>query len=76
MGNVDIYSMGTERLHQIGQSSKTECFASISREDLTRELLAKYSCLHPILTLRIPIMCRAHASFHGMLSHELLAKTL
>ena len=29
-----------------------------------------------ILTLRIPIMCKAHTSFHGMLSHELPAKTL
>ena len=29
-----------------------------------------------ILTLRIPVMCRAHASFRGMLSRELSAKTL
>ena len=29
-----------------------------------------------ILTLRIPVMCRAHASFRGMLSHELPVKTL
>ena len=29
-----------------------------------------------VLTLRIPVMCRAHASFHGMLSHELPVKTL
>ena len=68
--------MGTESVYQIGQSGKTECFASVSREGLTRELLVKHSCLHPILTLRIPVMCRAHASFRGMLSHELLAKTL
>ena len=29
-----------------------------------------------ILTLRIPVMCRAHASFHRILSCELATKTL
>ena len=29
-----------------------------------------------VLTLRIPVMCRAYASFRGMLSHELPTKTL
>ena len=29
-----------------------------------------------VLTLYIPVICRAHASFHGMLSRELPAKTL
>ena len=29
-----------------------------------------------VLTLRIPVICKAHASFHEMLSHELSAKTL
>ena len=76
MGNVGIYSVGTESVYQIGQSGKIECFASVSWEGLTHELLAKHSCLHPVLTLRIPVMCRAHASFRGMLSHELPAKTL
>ena len=76
VGNVGIYSVDTEIVYQIGQSAKTECFASVSREGLTRELLAKHSCLHPILTLRIPVMCRAHASFRKMLSCELPVKTL
>ena len=76
MGNVGIYSVGTESVYQIGQSGKTECFTSVSREGLTRELLAKHSCLHSVLTLRILVMCRAHASFRGMLSRELPAKTL
>ena len=76
VGNVGIYSVGTKSVYQIGQFGKTECFASVSREGLTRELLAKHSCLYPILTLRIPVMCRAHASFRGMLSRELPAKTL
>ena len=48
----------------------------VSLECLTRELLAKYSCLHPVLTLHIPVMCKTHASFRGMLSRKLLAKTL
>ena len=29
-----------------------------------------------VMTLRILVICRAHASFRGMLSRELLAKTL
>ena len=76
VGNVGIYSVGTENVYQIGQSGKTKYFASVSREGLTRKLLTKHSCLHPILTLYIPIMCRAHASFHEMLGRELPAKTL
>ena len=28
-----------------------------------------------ILTLSIPVMCRAHASFRGMISHDIPAKT-
>ena len=71
-----VYSVGTESVYQIGQSGKTECFASVSREGLTRELLVKHSYLHPILTLRIPVMCKTHASFRGMLSRELPTKTL
>ena len=45
-------------------------------EGLTYETLAKTSCLHPVLTLRIPVMCRAHASLREMLTRELPAKTL
>ena len=76
VGNVGIYSVGTESVYQIEQSGKTECFASVSLEGLTCELLVKHNYLHPVLTLRIPIMCRAHASFRGMLSGKLPAKTL
>ena len=76
VGNVGIYSVGTKIVHHIGQSGKIECFASVSQEGLTRELLTKHGCLHPVLTLIIPIMCRAHASFRRMLSCELLMKTL
>ena len=72
--NVGINSVGTESVYQIGQFSKIDCFAGISREGLTHETLAKTSCLHPILILRIPIMCKAHASLRKKLTRELPAK--
>ena len=75
IGNGGIYSVGTENVYQIWQFSKIECFVGISREGLTRETLAKTSCLYPVLTLRIPIMCRAHASLRGKLTREISAKT-
>ena len=46
VGNVGIYSVGTESVYQIVQSGRTECFAGVSREDLTYELLAEHSCPH------------------------------
>ena len=76
MGNVGIYSVGTESVYQIIQTGRTECFAGVSRESLTLEILTKTSYLHPVLTLRIPIMCRAYASLRGMLTHELPVKIL
>ena len=33
-------------MYQIGHSGKTECFVSVLREGLTRELLVKHNCLH------------------------------
>ena len=51
VGNMGIYSVGTDSVYQIGQFGKTECFGSVLREGLTRELLAKHNCLHPVLTL-------------------------
>ena len=44
--NVGIYSMDIKSVHQIAQSGKTECFASVSLEGLTCELFAKHNCLH------------------------------
>ena len=41
-----VGNVGIETVYQIAQSGKTECFASVSREGLTRELLAKHSYLH------------------------------
>ena len=72
--NESIYNVGKDRVYQKWQSGKTKCFASVSREGLTRETFAKTSCLHPVLTLRILIMCRAHASLHRKLTHELPVK--
>ena len=46
MGNVGIYSVGTESVYYLTQFGKTKCFASVSREGLTRELLVKQSYLH------------------------------
>ena len=42
--------------------------ASVSRKGRETQLSPS------VLTLRIPVMCRAHASFRGMLSRELPAK--
>ena len=76
MGNEGINSVGTESVYQIVQSGRTECFAGVSREGLTRELLAKHNCRPSVLTLRILVMCKAHASLRGMLSRELPARNL
>ena len=76
VGNVGIYSVSFESVYQKWKSGKIECFASILRKCLTHETLAEHSCLHPILTFRIPVMCRAHASLRGMLTRKLPAKTL
>ena len=81
LGNVGINSVGTESVYQKWLSGKTECFASVSREGLTCELLVprdtRETQLSPsVLTLHIPVICRAHASFYEMLSRKLLTKTL
>ena len=74
VGNIGIYSVGTESVYQIVQFGRTECFAGVSREGLTREILARHNCLHPILTLRIPA-CASHTShFAGCLVARYLRK--
>ena len=50
-------------------------FCGYLTKGLTRETLAKTNCLHPVLTLRIPVMCRAYASLRGKLTRKLLVKT-
>ena len=46
MGNVGIYSVSRDRVYQIWQIGKTECFMGISREGLTHETLTKTSYHH------------------------------
>ena len=46
VGNMGINSVGTESVYQTGQVGRTECLASVSREGLTREILARHSYLH------------------------------
>ena len=72
VGNGGIYSVDTESVYQIWQ---TEYFVGISWEGLTHETLTKTSCLHRVLTLRISVMCRAHASLHGKLTREIPMNT-
>ena len=76
VGNVGIYSVGTESVYQIVQIGRIECLVGVLREGLTNEILARHSYLHPVLTLRIPVMCKAHASLHGKLSREIPVRTL
>ena len=68
--------VGIESLYQMVQIDKIECLAGVSWEGLTREILIRHSCLHPILTLHIPVICKAHASLRGKLSREIPARTL
>ena len=76
MGNVGIYSVGTKIMYQIVQTSRTKCIAGVSREGLTCEILARHSCLCPVLTFRILVMCKAHASLRGKLSRKIPVRTL
>ena len=72
VGNVGIYIVSVEivciRYDKLAKQN-------VSREGLTRETLAKTSCHHPFLTLRIPVMCWAHASLRRKASRELPGKT-
>ena len=60
VGNVGIYSVGTESVHQIGQSGKTECFASVSQEGLTRLLPVK--TLQSSICLSLHILSLSHTT--------------
>ena len=75
VGNAGIYSVGTESVYQIVQTGRTECLAGVSREGLTRKILARHNCLHLVPTLLILVMCKAHASLRGKLSCKILTKT-
>ena len=72
MGNVNISSVGIESVNQTGQASRTECLARKPYPRNTCETQLSSSGL----SLRIPVICKAHASFRGMLSRELPTKSL
>ena len=72
MGNVGINSVGIESVYQTGQTGRTECLVGRPYLRDTRETQLSPSGL----TLRIPVICKAHASFRGMLSYELPVKPL
>ena len=74
--NMGIYSVDTESVYQIVQTGRNKifrgCLAGKPYPQATRE-----TQLSPfVLIFCIPVMCKAHASFRGMLSRKLLAKTL
>ena len=72
VGNVGINSVGTESVNQTRQADKTECLTGKPYpRDTCKTQLSPSS-----LTLRIPIMCKTHASFRGMLSRKLPTKSL
>ena len=73
---MSIYSVGIESVYQIVQTGRIECFAGVSREGFTTRDTRETQLSPSVLTLRIPVMCRAHVSFCRMLSCELPAKTL
>ena len=75
LGNVSIYSVGKDMVEQINQNSKTECFANISQESLTREIVAKTSCHQIVMTFRIPVMCSSRDLLRGKFTREIPVKT-
>ena len=66
MGNEGIYSVGKDLVRQTWQISQTECFASISREDLTCETKFQAG-----MTLRLLVMCSTCGLFRELASHEI-----
>ena len=73
---MSIYSVGTESVYQIVQTGRTECLAGVLREGLTCEVLVRHSYFHPVLTLRVLVMCKAYALLCGKLSREIPARNL
>ena len=72
VGNVGINSVGTESVNQTEQVGRTECLTGRPYpRDTCKTLLSPSG-----LTLRIPVMCKTHASFREMLSRKLPAKSL
>ena len=72
MGNVGINSVGTENVYQTGQTGRTECLAGRPYPRDTRETQLSPS----VQTLRISVMCKAHASLRGKFSRETPTRSL
>ena len=64
---MGINSVGPESVYQNWQFGKAKCLAGVSQEGLTREILTRHSCLHPVLTLRIPACASLMSYFAGCL---------
>ena len=73
---MGIYSVGTESVYLIVQTGRIECLTGVSRKSLTHEILTRHNYLHSILTLRILVMYKAHASLRGKLSRKIPTRTL
>ena len=69
---MGICNEGTKSVYQAVQTGRIEFLASVSREGLTRETQLSLS----VQTLRIPVICKAHASLRGKLSRETPARSL
>ena len=72
VGNMGIYSVGIKSVYQIARSGKTECLAGRPDPRDTRETQLSPS----VLTLRISVMCRAHALLREMLSRKMLSREI
>ena len=46
VGNEGINRIGTESVSHSVQAGRTGCLAGVLQEGLTREILARHSCLH------------------------------
>ena len=72
VGDMSIYSEGTESVYLIVQTGRTECLAGRPYLRDTRETQLSPSWPDSSYSS----MCKAHESLRGMLSRELSAKTL
>ena len=75
VGNRGIYIVWVQKVCIRYDSSAKQNISQVSREKALPVRHTKTSCLNPVLTLHILIMCRAHASLHGKLIRKQIAKT-
>ena len=69
---MGIYSEGTESVYQTVQTGRTECLSGrLYPQDTCETQLSPF-----VQTLRILVMCKAHASLREKLSRETPARSL